>query len=58
MLMGGASIQVVLRGVASKSEETNKEKCKILAKLAEKEARVSAEQVIDEILRGIRTPER
>lgn len=58
MLMGGASIQVVLRGVASKSEETNKEKGRILAKLAEKEARVSAEQVIDEILRGIRTPER
>merc|ERR1712136_382720 len=57
-LMGGASLQVTLKGVATQTDSLQDDRLKIDTELAAREARDNVDKIIDDLIRGIRTPER
>lgn len=58
VVLGGASLQVVLKGVATKEDTKHEERKKLLKKLTSREAEVTVRRLLNEIIRSIRTPER
>nr|XP_026693353.1 MYCBP-associated protein-like isoform X1 [Ciona intestinalis] len=57
-VLGGASLQVVLKGVAVQDDNMEEERKKIEEELESREAGVIVKKIIEDIIRGIQTPER
>lgn len=57
-LLSGASLVLTLRGVAVQEDKHKKNRALIEKQLLNKEAEILANQMIDLILSGVRTPER
>ena len=49
---------MTLKGVATQVDTMKESRLKIDAELAGREARVNVDKILDDILKGIRTPER
>lgn len=58
VLSGGAAIRVTLRGVACQEDTYKEERQKLENELAKREALQTAKHILEEILDGVRTPER
>ncbi|XP_071824825.1 MYCBP-associated protein-like isoform X2 [Apostichopus japonicus] len=57
-LCGGATLQVTLRGIALQEDKTKKQRNDIEQELYHRQAEVAVRRVLDEIVDGIRTPQR
>ncbi|XP_066560240.1 MYCBP-associated protein isoform X2 [Amia ocellicauda] len=58
VLLGGAVLQVTLRGVALHQDKTADAREALQRELQRREAETVAEQILREVLQGVRTPER
>uniref|UniRef100_H2ZEA0 MYCBP-associated protein n=1 Tax=Ciona savignyi TaxID=51511 RepID=H2ZEA0_CIOSA len=57
-VMGGAALQVVLKGVAVQDDQMEDHRRRIEEELESREAGVVVAKIIDDIIRGIQTPDR
>ncbi|XP_076799702.1 MYCBP-associated protein-like isoform X3 [Clavelina lepadiformis] len=57
-VMGGAALQVVLKGIALQDDSSTEERMRIEKELEAREAKVVVKRIIEDIVRGIQSPER
>lgn len=57
-LCGGASLQVTLRGVALQEDKNKRQRNEIEQELFRKQAEMSIRRILDDVVDGVRTPER
>lgn len=57
-LCGGAALQVTLRGIALQEDKTKKQRNEIEQELYHRQAEIAVRRILDEIVAGIRTPQR
>nr|XP_002731234.2 PREDICTED: MYCBP-associated protein-like [Saccoglossus kowalevskii] len=55
---GGAALKVTLRGVALQEDKNKKVRNEIERELAHKQAQMAIKKIVDDLVEGIRTPER
>ncbi|XP_038078337.1 MYCBP-associated protein-like [Patiria miniata] len=58
VLCGGAVLQVTLRGIALQEDKNKRQRYQIEQDLFTKQAVLTAQRILDELIDGIRTPER
>nr|CAB3264103.1 MYCBP-associated protein-like [Phallusia mammillata] len=58
VLLGGSSLQIILKGIAMQDDRAVKDCMKLQHELEKREANVTVKKIIDDIIKGIQTPDR